>query len=324
MSARPTIALDAMGGDNAPSAIVAGGEEAASELGVDVILVGRRDEIGETTLPVVEASEVIDMADDPARSVRGMKDSSLVRGAELVRDGAAAGFVSAGNTGAMVAASLLRMGRIKGIARPAVATTIPVPGTTPTVLLDSGAIADCQPQWLVQFAQMGSAFASRRFGYESPRVGLLSIGEEESKGNELVKEAHPLLAELDGINFIGNVEGRDIMSDAVDVVVTDGFTGNVVLKTLEGALRSLVGAVFGALADPDAGEGAASALGLLAPLANELDPDTSGGAMLLGVDGVSIIGHGSSNAVAIVNAIAVARDMAEAELVSAMRSAIGR
>ncbi len=324
MSSRPTIALDAMGGDNAPVEIVAGGEQAARELGVDVVLVGRQDDIGETPLPIVEASEVIDMAGDPAKSVRTMKDSSLVRGAELVRDGTAAGFVSAGNTGAMVAASLLRMGRIKGVARPAVATVIPVPGATPTVLLDSGAIADCQPQWLVQFAQMGSAFASRRFGYESPRVGLLSIGEEETKGNVLVKETNPLLAELDGINFIGNVEGRDIMSDAVDVVVTDGFTGNVVLKTLEGALKSMVGAVFGALADPEAGDGAASALGLLAPIANELNPDTYGGAMLLGVDGVSIIGHGSSSSVAVVNAIAVARDMVEADLVSAMRSAVGR
>ncbi|MCB0990894.1 MAG: phosphate acyltransferase PlsX [Acidimicrobiales bacterium] len=324
MNTRLTIALDAMGGDNAPGQIVAGGEQAARELGVEVVLVGRPEAIGDTELEVVAASEVIDMADDPARSVRVMKDSSLVRGAELVRDGAAAAFVSAGNTGAMVAASLLKMGRIKGVARPAVATAIPVPGSTPTVLLDSGAIADCQAQWLVQFAQMGSAFATRRFGYENPRVGLLSIGEEKSKGNELVKETHGLLAQLDGINFIGNVEGRDVMSDIVDVVVTDGFTGNVVLKTLEGGLKSMVSAVFGALTGPDAGDEAAAAIGLLAPLATELNPDTYGGAMLLGVDGVSIIGHGSSGATAIYNAIAVARDMAAADLVSAMRASIGR
>ena len=317
------IAVDAMGGDNAPNDIVAGARRAVDELGVDVILVGRSDEIGDPLgLEVLEASEVISMSDDGAKAVRIKKDSSLVRGSELVRDGQASAFVSAGNTGATVAAALLRMGRIKGVSRPAVATVIPVPGGEPTVLLDSGAMADCQPSWLAQFAQMGSVFSRLRFGVADPRVGLLSIGEESSKGNKLTRETHGVLAALDNINFIGNVEGRDVMSDVVDVVVTDGFTGNVVLKTLEGALMSLVGAIFEALSGPESGDSGAASLGLLAPLATELDPETHGGALLLGVKGVSIIGHGSSTATAIVNAIGVAKDMVAAEFVSSLAASV--
>ena len=317
------IAVDAMGGDHAPDEIVAGARRAVDELGVDVVLVGRGADIGDTLgLELVEASEVISMSEDGAKSVRTKKDSSLVRGSELVRDGGASAFVSAGNTGATVAAALLRMGRIKGVARPGVATAIPVPGAGPTVLLDSGAMADCQPSWLMQYAQMGSAFAKIRFGVDRPRVGLLSIGEESSKGNQLTKDTHALLKELDGINFIGNVEGREMMSGDVDVVVTDGFTGNVVLKTLEGGLRTIVNAVFGALSGPDAGAAAGEALGLLAPLAVEFDPDTYGGALLLGVNGVSIIVHGSSSATAIVNAVGVARDMVDADVVGSLAAAV--
>jgi len=314
------VAVDAMGGDNAPGEIVAGARRAVEELGVNVVLVGRSAEVGDTMgLEIVEASEVIAMSEDGARGVRVKKDSSLVRGSELVRDGKAGAFVSAGNTGATVAAALLRMGRIKGVSRPAVATPIPVPGGNPTVLLDSGAMADCKPSWLVQFAQMGSVFSRLRFNVENPRVGLLSIGEESSKGNQLTKETHALLDDLSGLNFIGNVEGRDIMSDDVDVVVTDGFTGNVVLKTLEGGLKTMVSAVFGALASADS---AAEALGLLAPLATELDPDTYGGAVLLGVNGVSIISHGSSGANAIVNAVGVAREMVDADVVGAIATSV--
>ncbi len=317
------IAVDAMGGERAPGEIIAGARRAADELGVEVVLVGRGSDIDDTLgLELIEASEVISMSEDGAKAVRTKKDSSLVRGSELVRDGQASAFVSAGNTGATVAAALLRMGRIKGVSRPAVATAIPVPGSVPTVLLDSGAMADCQPGWLVQYAQMGSAFCRLRFGIETPRVGLLSIGEESSKGNQLTKETHQLLKAADGIHFIGNVEGRDIMSADVDVVVTDGFTGNVVLKTLEGGLKSMVAAIFAALASPDAGESGAAAMGLLAPLAVELDPDTYGGALLLGVNGVSIIGHGSSSATAIVNAVAVARDMVDADVVGSLAAAV--
>jgi glycerol-3-phosphate acyltransferase PlsX len=221
-----------------------------------------------------------------------------------------------------VASALLRMGRISGVARPAVATPIPVPGGLPTVLLDAGAMAECQPPWLVQFAQMGSVYSTVRYGIDRPRVGLLSIGEEPTKGTPFVKETHELLTAASGIEFMGNVEGRDIMTSAVDVVVTDGFTGNVVLKTLEGALRAMVTAIGDVLVSPEAGDAGAHVLGLLAPLAADMDPDTTGGAMLLGVDGVCIISHGSSSALAIVNAVSVAHDMVERGLVAALATAV--
>src|SRR5206468_4282077 len=229
--------------------IVAGARQAADELGVPVVLVGRPEAIADAGgLEVIPAADVIGMDDDPAASVRRKKDSSLVRAAEAVRDGRASAMVSAGNTGATMASALLRMGRLRGVARPAIATLIPipdVPGATPTVLLDGGANAECTPAMLVQFAQMGAAFATHRFGIAEPRVGLLSIGEEESKGTPMVKETHVLLASGDaGVRFIGNVEGRDIPTDRVDVVVTDGFTGNVTLKTMEGMLRALVNALL--------------------------------------------------------------------------------
>jgi phosphate acyltransferase len=320
------IAIDAMGGDRAPGAIVEGAQRAVAELGVPVVLVGRPEDVDPLRgdLELMAASQVIGMDADPGSSVRTMKDSSLLRAAEAVRDGRASAMVSAGNTGATMASALLRMGRIKGVARPAIATPIPVPGSTPTVLLDAGANAECQPQWLVQFALMGAVFSRERYGIAEPRVGLLSIGEESTKGNPLVKEAHGLLTEagaLDhaGARFVGNVEGRDIMTPEVDVVVTDGFTGNVALKTLEGGMRSLVTAVIEGLSATDVAD---TALGALLPLYNTLDPDQTGGAMLLGVDGVCIISHGSSSATAIVNAARVAGEMVEADIVERMRSAI--
>src|SRR4051812_40603955 len=302
-----------MGGDKAPGEIIEGARRAADELGVPVALVGRPEELGtDHGLEVIPASQVIGMADDPAKSVRTMKDSSLVRAAEAVRDGKASAMISAGNTGATMASALLRMGRIKGVKGPAIATPIPVPGGTPTVLLDAGANAECQAEWLVQFAQMGAVLARKRFDVATPRVGLLSIGEEAEKGNALVKEAHGLLREatFEGAEFIGNVEGRDIMTDGVDVIVTDGFTGNVALKTLEGALRALVNALFEVFGSTDEAKAAADALmPALLPLYGALDPDSYGGAVLLGVDGVCIISHGSSSATAIVNAVRVAADM---------------
>jgi glycerol-3-phosphate acyltransferase PlsX len=317
------IAVDAMGGDNAPGAIVAGARRAVDELGIPVVLVGRAADLGDTGgLEVIEASEVIAMDADPGSSVRKMKDSSLVRAAEAVRDGKASAMVSAGNTGATMASALLRMGRIKGVQRPAIATPIPVPGAdTPTVLLDAGANSECNADWLVQFAQMGAVFAKQRFGIASPRVGLLSIGEEPTKGNPLVKETHKLLAEgtwigETGAQFIGNVEGRDIMTDDVDVVVTDGFTGNVALKTLEGSLKSIINSLLAAFDSSDEARAAAAALWpSLMPLYDSLDPENTGGAMLLGVDGVCIISHGSSSDRAMVNAVRVAADMVNADVV---------
>jgi glycerol-3-phosphate acyltransferase PlsX len=292
-----------------------------------VVLVGDPSALGDTGgIPVVAASEVIAMDEDPARSVRTKKDSSLIRAAEAVRDGRASAMVSAGNTGATMASALFRMGRIKGVARPAIATIIPVPGTTPTVLLDSGANSECSPQWLVQFAQMGATFARVRLGIAAPRVGLLSIGEEPGKGNPLAKDTYALLesgAAGASVNFIGNVEGRDVMSEAADVIVTDGFTGNVVLKTLEGSMKFAMAAVLAAVRAEGVPPGAADALiGSLLPLAAELDPETYGGAVLLGVDGVCIISHGSSSARAIVNAVGVARQAVEDDLVGQLRQAV--
>ena len=287
-------------------------------------MVGRAAELGDTGgLEVIEASEVIEMDADAGSSVRKMKDSSLVRAAEAVRDGKASAMVSAGNTGATMASALLRMGRIKGVQRPSIATPIPVPGAdTPTILLDAGANAECSAEWLVQFAQMGAVFAKQRFGIASPRVGLLSIGEEPTKGNPLVKETHKLLAEgswigATGAQFIGNVEGRDIMTDDVDVVVTDGFTGNVALKTLEGSLKSIINSLLAAFDSSDEARAAAAVLWpSLLPLYDSLDPENTGGAMLLGVDGVCIISHGSSSDRAMVNAIRVAADMVTADVVA--------
>jgi glycerol-3-phosphate acyltransferase PlsX len=301
------IALDAMGGDKAPAEIVAGARRAADELGLPVLLVGRPDELGDTGgLEVLEASEVIAMDADPGASVRRMKDSSLVRAAEAVRDGRACAMVSAGNTGATMASALLRIGRISKVARPAIATPIPCPGAeTPTIMLDSGANAECQPEWLVQFAQMGATLARRRYGIATPKVGLLSIGEEPTKGSPLVKATHELLVDLDWARLGAT------------------FVGNVALKTLEGGMKALVGAIFGAFGTDDVTRAAADALmPALLPLYATLDPDNTGGALLLGVKGVCIISHGSSSATAVVNALQVAADSVTGGLVDALADAV--
>ena len=311
-----------MGGDRAPAEIVAGARRAAAELGIPVVLVGRPDEMGDTGgLEVIEAAEVISMDAEPGSSVRTMKDSSIVRAAEAVRDGRASAMVSAGNTGAAMGAALLRMGRIRGIARPAIATPIPTPGARPTTMLDSGANAECRPEWLVQFARMGSVYARDRFSIERPRVGLLSIGEEAGKGNDFTKSVFDLLADGEwaddiGAEWIGNVEGRDIMTPEVDVVVTDGFTGNVTLKALEGSLRALLGRLLVAIDTDDTSRTAGDMLSpALDAMARELHPDSVGGALLLGVRGVCVISHGSSSAAAMMNAVRVAREMVAAQMV---------
>ena len=263
---------------------------------------------------------------DPGSSVRRMKDSSLIRAAEAVRDGVASAMVSAGNTGAAMASALLRMGRIRGVARPAIATLLPAPGTTPTVLLDAGANSECNPEWLVQFGRMGAVFARDRLGVEEPRIALLSIGEEPGKGNPFVKKAHGRLteAQFEGARFIGNVEGRDLLTDAADVVVTDGFTGNVALKTLEGGLKTLMTSLLTALS---ARQEAAEAARVLGPeldgLYQQFHPDTYGGAILLGVQGVCVISHGSSNALAVENAIGLAAEMVGANVVGHLTGAVG-
>ena len=321
------VALDAMGGDRAPDEIVAGARQITDQTDIKVVLVGRPGEMGDIgDLPVIAASEVIGMDDDPGQGVRRKKDSSLVRAAEAVRDGKAMAMVSAGNTGATMASALLRMGRLPGVVRPAIATPIPhLERSWPTVLLDSGANAECTAAMLLQFAEMGAAFSRKRYGLERPRVALLSIGEEKSKGTPLVKETHALLADGAGgavLDFVGNVEGRDFFDQGVDVIVTDGFTGNVALKTLEGSLRFLIDALTEILGRPEVQETADALYPHLLPLAAALDPDTTGGAMLLGVDGVCVISHGSSSAVAVVNAITVAHDLAVNGLVDAVAASV--
>ena len=321
------IAVDAMGGDKAPGEIVAGAKQAAAE-GIPVMLVGPADLADRAggadiaDLELLVASEVIGMDEDPAGAVRTKKDSTLVRSAEAVRDGKASAMISAGNTGATMASALLRMGRVDGVKRPAIATPIPVPGSTPTILLDAGANAEVETAWLAQFATMGSVFSAARYGIASPKVGLLSIGEEPGKGDTLRKEAYELLSSHPGINFVGNVEGRDIMTTEVDVVVTDGFTGNVALKSLEGALKTVVKSLFAAIGKPEYKVHADALMPAFLDLYSQFDPDSTGGAMLLGLNGVCIISHGSSSARAMVNGIKVARDMVQGDIVEKIRAAV--
>ena len=324
--ARLPVAVDAMGGDKAPADIVEGARRAA-ERGIGIVLVGPPEQVGETHgLELVACTEVIGMDEDPAGSVRRKKDSSLVRAAELVRDGKASAMVSAGNTGATMASALLRMGRLPGVQRPCIATPLPRLGRTPAVLVDAGANAECTPGMLVQFAQMGAAYVSARFGTEAPSVGLLSIGEEPTKGTPLVKETHALLndeAASGDFEFVGNLEGRDLLPSPADVIVTDGFTGNVTLKTLEGSLRFLFDTLLGVFGTDDETRTASQALlPHLLPLAAEFEPENTGGAMLLGTDGVCVISHGSSNATAMLNAVLVAHECATRGLADHVAAAV--
>jgi glycerol-3-phosphate acyltransferase PlsX len=315
------VAVDALGGDKAPAEIVEGAKQAVAA-GIPVLLVGPADLADRGDLPLHVATEFIDMHEDPASSVRNKKDSTLVVSADLVRDGIASAMISAGNTGATMASALLRMGRIKGVKRPAIATPIPVPGSTPTVMLDAGANAEVEAEWMTQFAVMGSVYANARYGIERPRVGLLSIGEEPGKGDTLRKKSFELLSAMDNINFIGNVEGRDIMTPDVDVVVTDGFTGNVALKTLEGTMRMIVKELFASIGQPQYKEHTEALMPALLNLYSKFDPDSTGGAILLGVDGVCIISHGSSSARAMLNGIRVAKDMVDCDMVGLIANAL--
>ena len=315
------VAVDALGGDKAPAEIVEGAKQAVAA-GIPVLLVGPADLADRGDLPLHVATEFIDMHEDPASSVRNKKDSTLVVSADLVRDGIASAMISAGNTGATMASALLRMGRIKGVKRPAIATPIPVPGSTPTVMLDAGANAEVEAEWMTQFAVMGSVYANARYVIERPRVGLLSIGEEPGKGDTLRKKSFELLSAMNNINFIGNVEGRDIMTPDVDVVVTDGFTGNVALKTLEGTMRTIVKELFASIGQPQYKEHADALMPALLDLYSKFDPDSTGGAILLGVDGVCIISHGSSSARAMLNGIKVAKDMVDCDMVGLIANAL--
>ena len=297
------VAVDALGGDHAPEEVVAGALDAASE-SIAPILFGPASLV-ETGLEVVPCSDGIAMNDKPAEAVRAKPDASLVRAVRAVGDGDAAAVVSAGNTGAVLAASLLHVRRLPGVHRPGIA--IVIPGRKgPTVLIDAGANADARPEHLVQFGHMGTVFAQEILDVSDPSVRLLSIGEEPEKGNQLTLEAHALL-EASDLRFEGNIEGRALLDGVADVVVCDGFTGNVALKTLEGTIRS----VLGALRD-EIRASTTSRLGglLIRPAARglrkRLDPETTGGGYLLGLRGLVVIAHGSSSRVAIANATRMA------------------
>lgn len=303
------VAVDALGGDNAPGEVILGALEAAAA-GIEVVLYGPAG-LDTHGLPLVATTEVIEMGDKPAEAVRAKPDSSLVAAVRAVAAGDADAVVSAGNTGAMLAAGLLHLRRVPGVMRPAIAVPIPA-REGPSVLLDAGANADARPEHLLQFAHMGAVFAQELLDVREPEVRLLSIGEEDEKGNQLTIEAHRLLREDDRINFGGNAESRDLLRGAADVVVTDGFTGNVALKLLEGTIRELLDALRGEIASTVTGK-----LGglLIRPAARrlrtKLDPDTYGGAYLLGLRGLAVIAHGNSGRAAVANAIRLAARGAE-------------
>ena len=320
------IAVDAMGGDNAPDVLVEGSIDAVEKYAdIEVTLVGNEtivknyldqsrsqhsssQTIDWDRIHIVHAEEAIDMCDSPARAIRSKKDSSIVIANKLCRTSDVDAVISAGNTGAAMASSLLYMGRLKGVSRPAIMTLFPSVKNVVAVL-DLGANSDCKPEHLYQFAVMASIFVSHVVGYENPRVGLLSIGEERSKGNELTIGAHDLLAESE-LNFIGNVEGRDIFRGTADVVVCDGFVGNVLLKFGESIFgfithsikKSLTKSVWRKM-------GAFLLKPVFKEIKAEMSPEDYGGAPLLGVDGISIICHGNSTPFAIQNAIRVARQL---------------
>lgn len=325
------IAVDAFGGDNAPHEIVKGCVAAIQEIDDDIIMVGREQEIAdilrneavpEGRITICNASEVIETGDHPVEAVRHKKDSSLVVSLRLVKEGKADAVVSAGNTGAYLAGAFRILGRMKGIKRPALTTVMPTVGKNPGVLLDVGANADCRPQHLVQFAQMGSIYASSVLNIENPRVALLNIGAEEAKGNALTKEAHQLLKQ-ENLNFMGNIEPRYVLSGSADVVVCDGFTGNVVIKLVEGTASTLFSMLKQVFFKSFATKLAA---GILKPglqsIKNQMDYSAYGGAPFLGIDGVVFKAHGSSDRVAIANCIKAASRYLSAGVNDKIKAAI--
>jgi glycerol-3-phosphate acyltransferase PlsX len=324
------IVLDAMGGDHAPEVAVEGGVMAAREYGIEVVLVGPQEVIeAELTkhdtaglsLPVVHASQVIEMTDEPSMAARKKKDSSMVVGMKLVKNGEADAFTTAGNSGGALAAALFRLGRVKGIKRPALSTVFPTRKGL-CFISDIGANTDCKPVYLLQFGIMGSAYTERVLGIPNPRVGIVSTGEEEGKGSILVKEAFKLLKESD-LNFIGNVEGKDIPAGLADVVVTDGFSGNIVIKLSEGVASLLMRVMEEEIKRrPTAVLGALLAKSALREVKSRLDYSEYGGAPLLGVDGVVIIGHGRSNAKAIKNMVRVGKEAVEKGMLEAIKEGI--
>jgi phosphate acyltransferase len=318
------VVLDAMGSDHAPHAEIDGALAASRDFGVGVILVGQPEKLepelrrcgwrgdGDRGIELVEAPEVIAMDDPVATSVRRKKKSSLRIGTKLVDEGKADGFVSAGNTGAAMAIAKMVIGTLPGVDRPALAALIPTKAARPVLLLDVGANSECKAHHLAQFAIMGDAYSRSVLGTVKPSVGLMSIGEEEAKGNDLTKEAFPLLRKLSNINFVGNVEGRDVFSGMVDVIVTDGFTGNVMLKLSEGLTEAMLSMIKRELSiSAMTKAGAVLVKPAFRNIKKRLDYSEYGGAPLLGISRIVVIGHGRSNARAIRNAIRSVKEFSE-------------
>ncbi|MGB9810509.1 MAG: phosphate acyltransferase PlsX [Dictyoglomus turgidum] len=318
------IALDAMGGDYAPIEMVKGALEAIKESNISVVLVGKEEEIkkilqdyhyNESKIEIVHAEEVIEMHEHPAFAVKEKEDSSIVKAIKLLKEKKVDGVVSAGNTGAVMSSALLYLGRIRGIKRPAISTLIPTLTQIPSIILDIGANVDCKKEYLEQFALMGKVYMEEIFNVKNPKIALLNIGEEEGKGNQLVQETYTLLKNNPLFNFIGNVEGKDLFKGTANVIVCDGFVGNVAIKTAEGVAETL----FDLLSSEIKSSLWSIILGLLLKpkfknVKKKLDYSEFGGAPLLGVDGTVIISHGRSKAKAIKNALKVAEKMVKLEV----------
>jgi glycerol-3-phosphate acyltransferase PlsX len=317
------IAVDAAGGDYAPYEVVKGAVKAAQEYGVELALVGRKDvlhvlagrSLRKGGITIVDAPQAIECGEPPMKAIRDKPDSSIVVGVNLVKSGEASAFVSAGSTGAVFGAALLYLGKVEGITRPAIGCFLDTISSFPALLVDAGANADCRPEHLVEFARLGSIYSKYLLKIESPRVGLLNNGVEEGKGSRLAQESYQLLKDAVGINFVGNIEGHDIAKRAADVIVTDGFTGNIVIKTIEGFSDNFLTSVrhIGHVVSSGyrlRGRDLLRDIGLGA-LVKKMDYTEYGGACLLGVDGNVIIAHGRSQARAIKNAIGLAKETVE-------------
>ncbi len=327
------IIVDAMGSDRRPVPDVVGAVAAAREYGVCIALVGPEARVREQLakaggadlgIEIISATQEIEMQEHPALAVKEKKDSSIVVGMQQIKQGAGDAFVSMGNTGAVLTAAVLQLQRIRGILRPALATVYPTP-PGPVLLLDIGANTDCKPEWLEQFAWMGSLYAEKVLKIPRPRVALLANGEEETKGSQLVQDAHTLLKQRSDINFAGNIEGKDVPNRAADVVVMDGFDGNIVIKLSEGLAGMLIGLIESQIkSNPVTMLGGALSYPAFKRVKRILDYAEYGGGPLLGVNGVVIIGHGRSNALAVKNAIRVAKQAVESQMLDAIRAGVAR
>jgi len=326
------IVVDAMGSDRHPQPDVEGAVQAAREYGVEIVLVGNKDvvepelakyDLSGLALSVVHTSQIIEMKEHPAAAVKSKKDASMVVGMKMLKQRQVDAFVSAGNSGGVLASALFYLGRIKGVKRPALSSVFPTRKGA-CFLLDLGANADCKPEYLLQFAIMGSVYAERVLGIPNPRVAIVSNGEEEGKGNALVQATYPLL-KASGLNFIGNAEGKDIPAGLADVVVTDGFTGNVIVKLSEGVAGFLLGVLKEEIKSrPLATLGALLAKPAFKQVAKRLDYREYGGGPLLGVDGVVIVAHGRSDSLAIKNAIRVAKQAVKMDTLNTIRDGIAQ